>query len=53
VLSARAAGTLALAAGWASTARLDALRAAGPDALFERVADFGAWIDAHVAARSA
>jgi pyrophosphatase PpaX len=44
VQAARTVGTLPLAAGWAATADIARLRDAQPDALFETVEQFSAWI---------
>ena len=45
---ARAAGVVAVSAAWSEFAELEVLRAAGPDVLFESVADFAAWLEERV-----
>jgi phosphoglycolate phosphatase/pyrophosphatase PpaX len=44
IREARDAGVLALAAGWASTVDLEAIRDAQPDELFLTVGDFATWL---------
>lgn len=44
-IDARKTGVVALAAGWAATADLDALRATEPDELFATVDAFAKWIE--------
>lgn len=45
---ARATGVRGLAAGWAASTDVEALRAETPDVLFSSVGEFTAWIERHV-----
>ncbi len=51
MLDARKTGVMALAAGWAATADLDALRVTEPDELFTTVDAFANWIEDHTDGR--